>query len=195
MPVPGLDSLMAQGVRGQRVLVRADLNVPIRDGRITDDTRVRASLPTLRRLLEGGARVVVASHLGRPKGEPKPEFSPARRSRRSLAELLGRRTWPSARTATGPEVREAARRARRRPAPAARERALPSRRETDNDPAFAKALSELADAYVNDAFGTAHRAHASTAGVDRPRRVASPPAPCSRASSSTFAWCSSPSAR
>ncbi len=88
MPVPTLDDLLAgpDSLRGQRVFVRADLNVPIRDGVVGDDTRIRASLPTLRRLLDAGARVVVASHLGRPKGERKPELS-----LRPVAEKLGER--------------------------------------------------------------------------------------------------------
>ena len=75
MPVPHLGELLAGGIRGRRVLVRADLNVPLRDGAIYDDTRLRASLPTLGRLLEAGARVIVVSHLGRPKGQRRPELS------------------------------------------------------------------------------------------------------------------------
>src|SRR5438128_2218346 len=88
MAVTGLDALIARGVRNQRVFVRVDLNVPLRDGVITDDTRVRASLPTLQRLLRAGARVVIASHLGRPKGVRKPELS-LRPLAPRLAQLLG----------------------------------------------------------------------------------------------------------
>src|SRR5215468_12041648 len=88
MAVMGLDALIARGVRDKRVFVRVDLNVPMRDGAISDDTRVRASLPTLQRLLRAGARVIVASHLGRPKGKPKPEYS-LRPVAPRIAQLLG----------------------------------------------------------------------------------------------------------
>ena len=87
MAIPTLDELLARGVRGRRVLVRADLNVPLADGQIADDTRIRASLPTLRRLLDAGARVVVCSHLGRPKGRRVPELT-LRPVAPRLAELL-----------------------------------------------------------------------------------------------------------
>ena len=87
MAVPTIDDLLGPGIRGQRVLVRADLNVPLADGRIVDDTRVRSSLPTLRRLLAAGARVIITSHLGRPMGERRPEFS-LRPLAPRLAELL-----------------------------------------------------------------------------------------------------------
>jgi phosphoglycerate kinase len=150
-------------VHGQRVLVRADLNVPLDDdGAIRDDTRVRASLPTLQRLLRAGARVVVASHLGRPNGKRKPELS-LRPVAPRLAQLLG----------TGVSFCEqcigaAASRAVSELGPG-QVLLLENLRfhagEEDNDPDFAKALAELADFYVNDAFGTAHRAHASTAGI------------------------------
>ena len=89
MAAPSLDELLAEGVRGKRVFVRADLNVPLQDGVISDDTRIRASLPTLRRLLEHGARVTVASHLGRPKGKVVPSMS-MRPVAPRLAELLDR---------------------------------------------------------------------------------------------------------
>ncbi|MEM7411896.1 MAG: phosphoglycerate kinase [Myxococcota bacterium] len=162
MTVLGLDQLMARGVRGKRVFVRSDLNVPLKDGVITDDTRVRASLPTLHRLLDGGARVVVSSHLGRPKGQAKPEFS-LRPVAPRMAELLGRGVSFCEDT-IGASAREAVdglgdgqllllENLRFHPG------------EEKNDADFAKALAELADVYVNDAFGTAHRAHASTAGV------------------------------
>ena len=128
-------------VGGKRVLVRADLNVPLEDGRVADDTRIRAALPTLRLLLERGAsEVVVCSHLGRPKG-PDPAFAIAPVAER-LRELLG---------ANG------------------RVRVLENTRfdprETANDPSLAHELAAQADLYVNDAFGSAHRAHASTEGV------------------------------
>jgi phosphoglycerate kinase len=162
MPVPDLSSLLARGVRGRRVLVRADLNVPIEAGRIGDDTRIRASLPTLQRLLDAGARVAVASHLGRPKGRRQPEHS-LRPLAPRLAELLGRGV-SFCEDCVGPRARAAV------DALADGEIVLLENlrfhaAEEQNDPDFARALAELADAYVNDAFGTAHRAHASTAGI------------------------------
>jgi phosphoglycerate kinase len=159
-----LDDLLAErgGVRGRRVLVRADLNVPLADGRVGDDSRIQAALGTLRRLLAAGARVVLTSHLGRPKGAPKPALS-LRPVAERLAGLLGR---PVAfvGACVGPEAEAAAAKL------ADGELLLLENlrfhaEEEKNDPAFAKQLAALADIYVNDAFGTAHRAHASTAGV------------------------------
>jgi phosphoglycerate kinase len=157
-----LDALLNEGVRGDRVFVRADLNVPLRDGAVSDDSRIRASVPTLSRLVSAGARVAVASHLGRPKGERRPEMS-LRPVAPRLAELLG----------TGVSFCEdcignAAARAVADLPPGGvllleNLRFHPG--ETRNDPDFAGALADLADVYVNDAFGTAHRAHASTAGM------------------------------
>ncbi|MDJ0850226.1 MAG: phosphoglycerate kinase [Myxococcota bacterium] len=162
MAVPGLDALLAEGVKGKRVFVRADLNVPLKDGAIADDTRVRASLPTLRRLLDAGARVAVASHLGRPKGQRVPEMS-LRPVAGRLAELAG----------VGVSFCEdcVGERAERAVADLGDGQLLLLENlrfhagETGNDPDFARALAALADVYVNDAFGTAHRAHASTAGM------------------------------
>ena len=162
MTVPGLDPLLTRGVHGDRVFVRADLNAPLRDGTVADDSRLRASLPTLRRLLEAGARVVVASHLGRPGGERRPELS-LRPVAPRLAELLGTGVG-FCDECVGPR------------AVAAVDRLEPGQLlllenlrfhagERANDPDFARALADLADVYVNDAFGTAHRAHASTAGM------------------------------
>jgi phosphoglycerate kinase len=164
MAVTGLDALIARGVRDERVFVRSDLNVPLRGGVITDDTRVRASLPTLQRLLRAGARVVVASHLGRPKGKPKPEFS-LRPLAPRLAQLLG--TGVSfCEDCIGPVASRAV--AELGPGQVILLENLRFHAgEEDNDADFAKALAELADCYVNDAFGTAHRAHASTAGITR----------------------------
>ncbi len=165
MAVRSLDELLAGGgVAGKRVFVRADLNVPLKDGRVSDDTRIRASLPTLRRLLDAGARVVLASHLGRPKGQVKSEFS-LRPVAAVLPELLGRGVSFSDET-VGPAAEEAV---------AALgdgellllENLRFNPGETANDEDFARALAALADVYVNDAFGTAHRAHASTAGIAR----------------------------
>ncbi len=164
MPVPTLDDLLAgpDSLRGQRVFVRADLNVPIRDGVVGDDTRIRASLPSLRRLLDAGARVVVASHLGRPKGERKPELS-LRPVAEKLGEHLGRPV-AFADDCVG-EAAEQVVGALGDGEIALLENLRFHAGETKNDPEFAAALGRLADAYVNDAFGTAHRAHASTAGI------------------------------
>jgi phosphoglycerate kinase len=161
--VATLDDLLAgDGVRGQRVLVRADLNVPLEEGRVGDDTRIRAALGTLRRLLAGGARVVLTSHLGRPKGERKPELS-LRPVAAKLGELLGRDV-AFCPTLAGPEAEGAVAQLG-----AGEIVVLENTRfepgETKNDPELAQALAQLADVFVNDAFGTAHRAHASTAGV------------------------------
>ena len=164
MAVLDLDALLAApgGVRGRRVFVRADLNVPIQDTVVGDDTRIRSSLPTLRRLLEAGARVVLASHLGRPKGKPRPELS-LRPVAARLSELLGRPV-AFAPDCVGPAAEQAVA-ALRDGELLLLENLRFHPEEEKNDPAFAEALAALADAYVNDAFGTAHRAHASTAGM------------------------------
>lgn len=135
MSVPNLEDLGE--LDGRRVLVRCDFNVPLRDGEITDDLRIRAAIPTLRWLQEQGARVTACSHLGRPKGEPNPVFSMAP-VRARLDELL-----------SGVELLENLRF---------------NAGETENDPAFVQKLIEGQDAYVNDAFGASHRAHASVVG-------------------------------
>jgi phosphoglycerate kinase len=149
-------------VRGRRVLVRVDLNVPISDGVVGDDTRIRAALPTIERLRSGGARVILMSHLGRPKGERKPEYSLAPVAGR-LAELLDAPV-AFASDCVGPEAAAAV-------ADVADgdvlllENLRYHAAEEANDAAFSAQLAELADLYVNDAFGAAHRAHASTEGV------------------------------
>jgi phosphoglycerate kinase len=162
--VATLDDLLAEpgGVRGKRVLVRADLNVPLSSGRVGDDTRIQAALGTLRRLLAAGARVVLTSHLGRPKGAARPELS-LRPVAERLATLLGR---PVAfcEACVGAAA-EAAVAKLRDGELVLLENLRFHEEEEKNDPAFAKQLAALADVYVNDAFGTAHRAHASTAGV------------------------------
>ncbi len=162
MGVPTLDSLIAKGVRGKRVFVRADLNVPLKDGRITDDTRIRASLPTLQRLRKAGARLIVASHLGRPKGEAKPEFS-LRPVAPRLAELLGCGV-SFCDDCIGADARRKADELGDGDV-LLLENLRFHEGETKNDPDFARALAQLADAFVLDAFGTAHRAHASTVGI------------------------------
>lgn len=164
MAIPTLDDLLRApgGVRGKRVLVRADLNVPLADGRIRDDARVRASLPTLRRLLAAGARVVLASHLGRPKQGPDPAFS-LRPVAERLGALLGRPVAFCPHV-VGPEA-EAAVAKLRDGEVLLLENVRFEPGETKNDPELARRFAALADAYVNDAFGTAHRAHATTAGV------------------------------
>ena len=149
-------------VRGERVLLRADLNVPLEDGAVADDTRIRESLPTIRYLVDGGASVLVCSHLGRPKGERNPDLSLAPVAER-LAELLGQPV-AFAEDCIGPPAVEVAR------GLAAGDVALLENlrfhpEEEANDRVFAAVLGTLATIYVNDAFGAAHRAHASTVGV------------------------------
>jgi phosphoglycerate kinase len=162
MGVADLDRLLTEGVRGQRVFVRADLNVPLRDGAIADDARLRASIPTLRRLLEGGARVVVASHLGRPKGKRDANFS-LRPVAARLAELMGIGVSFSD-DCVGEQARSAVQKLEEGQLLLLENLRFHSG-EQRNDADFAVALAQLADVYVNDAFGTAHRAHASTAGI------------------------------
>jgi len=157
-----IDALLAGGLRGQRVFVRADLNVPIQDGRVGDDTRIRATLPTLQRLLDAGARVIVASHLGRPKGKVDPKYSLAPVARR-LGELLGRPV-AFASDCVGATA-DAAVAALRDGEILLLENLRFHAEEEKNEAGFAASLARLADVYVNDAFGTAHRAHASTAGM------------------------------
>ena len=149
-------------VTNKRVLVRVDFNVPLRDGEITDDTRIRAALPTIRNLVDRGAAVVLATHLGRPKGKPDPAFSVAPVARR-LGELLGRPVETVAAVAGPVAEQRAARLAPGQVLLLENTRFDPG--EEVNDPDLAAALARLGDLYVNDAFGAAHRAHASTVGV------------------------------
>ncbi|KAF6004326.1 hypothetical protein F1559_000106 [Cyanidiococcus yangmingshanensis] len=149
-------------IRGKRVFVRSDLNVPLDGKRITDDTRVRASVPTIKYLMEKGAKVIVASHLGRPKGGFEDKYSLAPVASR-LSELLGKPVR-MAKDCIGDAV--ASEVAAMSPGDVLlleNVRFYPE--EEKNDPEFARKLAANADLYVNDAFGTAHRAHASTAGV------------------------------
>lgn len=157
-----LKTLEGQELRDKTVLLRTDFNVPLKDGRVQDDTRLRESLATLKLLIEGGAKVVIASHLGRPKGQVAPEYSLAPVAL-ALAALLQREVH-IATDCVGPEVK-------------ARVAAMQSgdilllenlrfhAEEEANDPQFAQALAAGFDLFVNDAFGTIHRAHASTVGV------------------------------
>jgi phosphoglycerate kinase len=148
--------------RHKRLLVRVDFNVPLKNGAVADDTRIRAALPTIQYLLERGGEVVLCSHLGRPKGGPDPKYS-LRPAAQRLSELLGK---PVALVSdcVGPAAESAA--AEMRPGEVILlENVRFHPEEEKNDPVFAHKLSVLADLYVNDAFGSAHRAHASTEGV------------------------------
>ncbi len=149
-------------VKGKKVLVRVDFNVPIKDGEVTDDTRIQAALPTINALLDGGAAVILCSHLGRPKDEPDPAFS-----MKPVAEYLGKvmgKKEAFAEDCIGP-VAEAAAKALQPGDVLVLENTRFHKAEKKNDMGMAEQLASLADLYVNDAFGSAHRAHASTEGV------------------------------
>ena len=150
-------------VKGKRVLVRVDFNVPLQDGKVADDKRITAALPTVKYLLEHGAKVILCSHLGRPKGERKMEFSLAPVAER-LKELLPGVRISFAPDCIGKETEKMAGELREGEI-LLLENLRFHKEEEKNDPDFAKKLASLADIYVSDAFGTVHRAHASTAGV------------------------------
>ena len=151
-------------VSGKKVLVRVDFNVPLdENGRITDETRIKAALPTIKYLLEHNAAVILCSHLGRPKGEFNMKYSLAPVASR-LKEIFGENRVTFASDIIGESAKQAV--ASLKPGNIVLLENLRFHKEEEkNDPAFAKALAAYADIYVNDAFGTAHRAHASTAGV------------------------------
>ncbi len=149
-------------LKGKRALVRCDFNVPLKDGVITNDKRIVAALPTIKYLVEQGAKVILCSHLGRPKGEWLPEASLAPVAAR-LSELLGMPVRMS-KDVIGEDAKDISATLKNGEV-ALLENVRYYKEETKNDPGFAKELASLADVFVNDAFGTAHRAHASTAGV------------------------------
>ena len=151
-------------VKGKRVLVRCDFNVPLKEGKITDENRLVAALPTIKKLIADGGKVILCSHLGKPKGEPKPELSLAPVAVR-LSELLGQEV----KFAADPEVvgpnAKAAVEAMKDGEVILLENTRYRAEETKNGEAFSKELASLCDVYVDDAFGTAHRAHCSNVGV------------------------------
>jgi len=150
-------------VTGKKVFVRVDFNVPLQDGVITDDTRIRETLPTIQYLIEQGAKIILASHLGRPKGRFVDEFRLTPVAAR-LSELLGGKPVAKADDVIGDAVKAQVDKLQNGDILLLENvRFYPG--EEKNDPEFAKALAELADIYVNDAFGAAHRAHASTEGI------------------------------
>ena len=151
-------------VKGQKVLVRCDFNVPLIDGKITDENRLVAALPTIKKLIADGGRIILCSHLGKPKGEPKPELSLAPVAKR-LSELLGQEVKFAADAEVVGENAQAAVAAMQDGDVVLLENTRYRIEETKNGEAFSKELASLCDVFVNDAFGTAHRAHCSNVGV------------------------------
>jgi phosphoglycerate kinase len=157
-----LNTIRNIDVTGKRVLVRVDYNVPLKDGQVTDATRIEASLPTLRHLLDGDGRLILMSHLGRPNGSPNPEMS-LKPVADKLAALIGQPVLMAS-DCIGEEAERLAN-ALKPGEILMLENVRFHAAETENDPEFAAQLARLGDLYVNDAFGSAHRAHASTEGV------------------------------
>ena len=151
-------------VKGKRVLCRCDFNVPLKAGQITDDNRIVAALPTIKKLIADGGRVILCSHLGKPKGEPKPELSLAPVAKR-LSELLGQEVVFAKDDNVVGENAKAAVAAMKDGDVVLLENTRYRKEETKNGEEFSKDLASLADVFVNDAFGTAHRAHCSNVGV------------------------------
>ena len=157
-------------VKGQRVLVRCDFNVPLQDGKITDEVRLVAALPTIKKLINDGGRVILCSHLGKPKGEPKPELSLAPVAVR-LSELLGQEVkFAADDCVVGPNAKAAAE-ALKDGEVMLLENTRYRKEETKNGEEFSRDLASLADIFVDDAFGTAHRAHCSNVGVTKFTKV------------------------
>lgn len=151
-------------VKGKRVLVRCDFNVPLQDGAITDENRITAALPTIKKLVEDGGKVILCSHMGKPKGEPKPELSLAPVAKR-LSDLLGKQVvFAKDDTVVGENAKKAVE-AMKDGDVVLLENTRYRKEETKNEENFSKELASLADVYVNDAFGSSHRAHCSTVGV------------------------------
>ena len=153
-------------VKGKRVLVRCDFNVPLQDGKITDENRLVAALPTIKKLIADGGKVILCSHLGKPKGEPKPELSLAPVAER-LKELLGQDVVFAKDDTVVGENAKAAVAAMKDGDVVLLENTRYRAEETKNEDNFSKELASLADVFVNDAFGTAHRAHCSNVGVTK----------------------------
>ena len=151
-------------VKGQKVLVRCDFNVPLKNGVITDENRINAALPTIEKLIKDGGRVILCSHLGKPKGEPKPELSLAPVAK-ALSKKLGKEVVFAADDNVVGENAKAAVEAMKDGDVVLLQNTRYRAEETKNGEAFSKELGSLADIFVNDAFGTAHRAHCSTVGV------------------------------
>lgn len=151
-------------LKGKKVIVRCDFNVPMQDGKISDDTRIKAALPTIKYLMEHEAAIILMSHMGRPKGEPKPEFTLAPVAESLKKYLNTDIRFKSCPTVICDDIKEMAR-ALKPGEVMLLENLRYRKEETDNDPEFSKDLASLAEIFVQEAFGTAHRAHASTAGV------------------------------